>query len=1286
MSKSLGQTLGGVVGGVIGFIGSGGNFMGAVKGFAIGSSIGGMIDPPPGPDLKGPTLEDKSFNSAAYGVSLATLHGTIAHTGSIIYLENNEYKAVAKKQKTGGKGGGSKGSYTTTTYFATFAVAIAEAMPGSVIRRIWAGGKLIYSVGESVDIDSIRQSNANAEGWRYYDGTQTEPDSRMEAVLGVGNCPSYEGTAYIMFYDFDLTEYGNGLQGCPIKVEVIADFEEVNDLLPFQKVFESVTNYPAAIYDLVSSTWRGNSGYVRSLTPGSALFIAHHKPLYGGNAVATKYSLNADTGEWESIASELYSTDIHRYPGLTFGGYLHWQQYDLTSGTMPNNYQDGSPSGWSVYDNVKITFGGRLHNDSFNWDVEPSLGATYGAGYYYVINNFHILKLSGGGSVLVSRATDDSTGGTYYQLWYDDGFLYRGAATTGNALKIWVYDGETLETIRVFEFGYFPASDGVASLQFAVYGELIVVGWSTRYGAVDGELHYEQWRFKNFNAVQPIALDSVVGRHMTSAGVPAAMRDLTALENDFVNGYRIAEAGSARGKLGPLQIAYLFDLIENGYKIKAVKRGGNSIVNIPLSKLGARSAGESLGVLVRRDRETESQLPSRYSLTYVDYNREYDTNTQYADYPSRASNEANKQLPIVLSATEAAQLADVLINLAWVERFSYEFTVPQEFTFLKPSDVINVEVSAGSWVVLRVSSITYGADQRIAISARRAEPAVYQSGAVGIAVTPPSESIPIIVAANTVMMDLPAVNDATTTYGFGVAMSGGQSWKGGALLRSIDSGQTYDAVQAFSANCTIGRVGNYLTAGDYFVIDRISELTISVVAGEFFSITEAQMLTGKHYCAYGADGRWEVIQYATATVISGSNIKLSTFVRGLFGTEWAGDLHEAGDMLVLLDDPDTAFVGADAVALNSPRKFKGVTTGQDAQDAIELNFTYRGTNLKPLSPVSVTGQLVSEVWTISCTKRTRMASNQWSTGIAAPIGEVVLLFEFDIYDGSVFKKTYQSNTETFVYSAVNQMADFGYLPTTLTVKIYQISAVIGRGFGVEKTLIGVGDIYGDTVRLLLHGSGIDGSTAIVDSSGYSQSVVAFGNARIRTAQFKSGGSSIYFDGVGDYLSVAATSLFGFGLSDFTIESFIFCGSLPSSGVSKTIFDMRASMGFDAATFYIRNTGGVTSIGYFAGTGSAYLEGSATVSMSAGQWYHCAWVRRSGSIYLYIGGVKLLGATGSASAAGAISFGGSRALKVGIAQDGSSSAFDGYLDEIRFSLWARYDNDFIPPSQQLPDPI
>lgn len=1281
MSKSTGQIVGGVLGAIGGFFVGGP--AGAVKGALIGSSIGGMIDPPPGPDLKGPTLEDKSFNSAAYGVSLATLHGTIAHTGSIIYLENNEYKAVAKKQKTGGKGGSPKGSYTTTTYFATFAVAIGEAMPGSVIRRIWAGGKLIYSVGESVDIDSIRQSNSNAAGWHYYNGTQTDPDSRMEAVLGVGNCPSYEGTAYIMFYDFDLTEYGNGLQGCPIKVEVIADFEAVNDLLPFQKVFEAIMPFDESIYDTYWGEWRENHAFVRALSPSSALFIAQWTPHLGGGATASYHRFNAYTGDWETGMSAVYNTDIAIYPGLTFGDYLNWQQYDLSSGTLPNNYQDGSPTGWAFKDTVKMVHGGRLHSGSFDWDDEPSYGATYGDGYFYIINNSNIIKLNSGGMVYASRATNTPLGSTYYRLWYDDGFLYRADPVSGGALRVFVYDGNSLATVRSFTFGNFPFSTGDFALQFAVYGGLFVVGWSTRFGAEGGELHYEQWRFKDFNAVQPASLDTVVGRHMSAAGIPGALRDLTALESDYVDGYRITDVSSARGKLGPLQAAFLFDYVEYGYTVKAVKRGGSPIVTIPLTDLGARAAGDSPGVLVTRERETDSQLPSYYSVTYLDYSREYDTNTQDANYPSRTSNQKNQSLPVVLSADRAAQLADIYINLAWMERDTYSFSLPQKYIYLKPANVIQVEIAAGLYAVMRISSISYGANQRLEVSAKRAEPAVYQSSAVGIAVTPPSENIPVIVPANTIILDLPALNDATTGYGFGVAMCGGPSWKGGAFLRSLDAGQTYDAIQGFGANCTFARAVNYLPAGDYFVMDRATELNINVIAGEFFSITEAQMLTGKHYCAYGADGRWEIIQYATATVISGATIKLTTFVRGLFGTEWAGDLHEAGDMLVLLDDPDTAFVGADAVALNSPRKFKGVTTGQDAQDATELNFTYRGTNLKPLSPVNVSGELVAEVWTITCTKRTRMASNQWATGIAAPIGEVALLFEFEIYDGSVFKKMYQSVTETFVYSAVNQMADFGYLPTTLTVKIYQISAVIGRGFGVEKTLIGLGDIYGDKVALLLHGEGANNSTVFIDSSKIPKTITVYGNAKISTDQFRSGSSSGCLDGVGDYLSIAHHADLNLSSRKFCIEGYVWCNALTAD--SQTICDKDGVYGSTYPSYSLS----ITSAGKIRGalgngTSGVTIQtytGATTLPLS--QWVHLAFTFDGTTARVFVGG-----ALDASSTTIPARVDGGKPLLIGYAAGNPSACYlNGYFDDIRITYdEPRYTSDFTPPSQQLPDPI
>lgn len=57
---------------------------------------------------------------------------------------------------------------------------------------------------------------------------------------------------------------------------------------------------------------------------------------------------------------------------------------------------------------------------------------------------------------------------------------------------------------------------------------------------------------------------------------------------------------------------------------------------------------------------------------------------------------------------------------------------------------------------------------------------------------------------------------------------------------------------------------------------------------------------------------------------------------------------------------------------------------------------------------------------------------------------------------------------------------------------------------------------GHTV-LLLHFRGEDGSTAVFDSSKGKHTFTLVGNTQIDTAQSKFDGSSLLFDGTGDYL-------------------------------------------------------------------------------------------------------------------------------------------------------------------------
>jgi hypothetical protein len=68
--------------------------------------------------------------------------------------------------------------------------------------------------------------------------------------------------------------------------------------------------------------------------------------------------------------------------------------------------------------------------------------------------------------------------------------------------------------------------------------------------------------------------------------------------------------------------------------------------------------------------------------------------------------------------------------------------------------------------------------------------------------------------------------------------------------------------------------------------------------------------------------------------------------------------------------------------------------------------------------------------------------------------------------------------------------------------------------------------------------GADNSTTFTDSSPTAHTVTRSGDAKISTTQSQFGGASAYFDGTGDYLTVANSEAFNFGSGDFTIDCWI----------------------------------------------------------------------------------------------------------------------------------------------------
>ncbi len=69
-----------------------------------------------------------------------------------------------------------------------------------------------------------------------------------------------------------------------------------------------------------------------------------------------------------------------------------------------------------------------------------------------------------------------------------------------------------------------------------------------------------------------------------------------------------------------------------------------------------------------------------------------------------------------------------------------------------------------------------------------------------------------------------------------------------------------------------------------------------------------------------------------------------------------------------------------------------------------------------------------------------------------PLNEESERYELDILNGPSVVRTIAATSPTVAYTAAEQTADFGSPQAAVAVKVYQISAAVGRGRPVTATL------------------------------------------------------------------------------------------------------------------------------------------------------------------------------------------------------------------------------------------
>jgi len=1082
---SAGQIVGGVVGGVLGSF-----VQNPWLGAQIGMGLGGYLDPPDGPTVEGPSLADLRYQSASYGVFLSRAYGTMAVSGNVFWLENDAYKHVTTKTKSGGKGGGSKQTNVAHSYYATFALSVDDARskgaPLAGIRRIWLGGQLWYDAG-SDDPDTIAASNAAASGFRFYPGSDTQqPDPRMQATLGVGSTSGWPGLAYIVFYDLPLESYQNTLAGVQAKVELMqstvpAQWTATQYSLPASDTWACMAASPTTAVAMsngafgsnrVAVTQDGRTWAARTRRAGAG----YDCMAWGGGVFIT---MQAGTGcdrsfddgnTWlpqDSVpARDWVANPVNPYPpysgsnyaGIAYGG----GKFCAVASNISATTDDGGVN-WRKGAMPSSGYGAVAHNgtifcalkggtnlcatsaDGQTWTqrIMAAVGnwgsIAYGAGLFVAVG------YSGGSPIQTSPDgvtwTERTAGGLNYKsvVWNRDHFVAIGY---GSALASVSLDGITWFNIAM------PSSQlWLSGCSFL--GQVLVSAYTSAAAALI-----------NVRRIGAGALlsDVVAAECLQATSLTLADLDVGAL-TPVVSGYRVSRLGPIRSSLEVLRDAWPFDIRMNGYKIQFVMRGGASVATIPAADLDARVEGAEPGVQISLPREMDSQLPRVLWVNHIDGAREYEPGAQYAErLNSSAVNVEAIELPIVMTPTEAAGKAQVLLGVRWLERNDVVFNLPPTYRRLQPADVVSLTAPDGVLAV-RLTRINNTSDGRVECAGKMANATVYTPTASGASGQSTGvATIPLAGPSVYQLLDIPLLHDVQAAAGFPVAMCGPSSgWRGGVLVQSADAGGTWSAIADFAPpGSTFGTATNAIGAAEARLLDTASRLTVVLTKGELFDCTELSMLGGANHFAYGADGRWEIIAAKTCALQSGSTYVLSGLLRGRYGTEQYMGSHVGGDVVVLLDIDELGIVSMASSTIGAARDYRGISVGADISSDVDRSFTYRAVNLTPLAPISLTGRRdpTSGDWTLLWVRRTR-TGGEWRDYVDAELGETVEQYQIDICsDGTyaVVKRTLTVSAPAAEYLSADQVTDFGANQATLYLRICQMSASVGRGYPLTATI------------------------------------------------------------------------------------------------------------------------------------------------------------------------------------------------------------------------------------------
>lgn len=466
-----------------------------------------------------------------------------------------------------------------------------------------------------------------------------------------------------------------------------------------------------------------------------------------------------------------------------------------------------------------------------------------------------------------------------------------------------------------------------------------------------------------------------------------------------------------------------------------------------------REGDDSRATLITTIGDTQKGF-AEIKLTFIDYEADYNENSvvwRRPDAPADATQTLNISTIIIMDKNEAQQLVQINFQDKISATTKHQLRLPPSYSDIYKGDILRVKHNKYT-SVMRVTETTLNADHSVSVLA---DGAMLSVNALPPITDKPNFTVGAALGKGpTVVIPLdtnaihPTHNFADGFAYYYLVYGTDPEWAGGYVTRSNSKMPErrlfeVDGSVKFAAYETVNALGD-----KPWTVDE-EPLQVTKIGGRWdtaknTTVAELAKDKTKNLCFYGAPGRWEIMQ--VAAIIDG---KATGIFRGMRGTESFCGLHVPGDKLLVIDE----FLIAEKRALDNvgiTDTLKSVSYSERFEQASGTNLIVKADALKPFAPVFIEGATEGEDVVITWARRDRTGGSSFKP---IPMSEATEEYEIDIIKGGNVLRTVTDLTDkTFTYTSAMRVEDETANDETLTLAVYQISAVVGRGYAGRATI------------------------------------------------------------------------------------------------------------------------------------------------------------------------------------------------------------------------------------------